>query len=145
MFEIIELLSRVNVRMFKMFSPIAKLSNVSIAELIILWKINKKGPYRVTDLAREAGVPPSTLTGVFDRLEAQQYLERVHDSKDRRSVLIKGTPRLQELIDSLIASADKQLRGVLDTLPAGFIERFTQDLMEMEMHLTQKAADKHNG
>ena len=131
--------------MFKMFSPIAKLSNVSIAELIILWKINKKGPYRVTDLAREAGVPPSTLTGVFDRLEAQQYLERVHDSKDRRSVLIKGTPRLQELIDSLIASADKQLRGVLDTLPAGFIERFTQDLMEMEMHLTQKAADKHNG
>jgi DNA-binding MarR family transcriptional regulator len=144
MFEVVELLSQVNVQMFKILSPIVKSSNISITELIILWKINKKGPYRVTDLAKEAGVPPSTLTGVFDRLEAQQYLERIHDSKDRRSVLIQGTPQLQKLIDSVIQSADHELMNLFDTLPLGYIDRLTQDLLELQMHLSQKVADKHN-
>jgi DNA-binding MarR family transcriptional regulator len=144
MFEVVELLSQVNVQMFKILSPIVKSSNISITELIILWKINKKGPYRVTDLAREAGVPPSTLTGVFDRLEAAQYLTRIHDSKDRRSVLIQGTQHLQELIDSVIQGADRELIILFDTLPTGFIDRLTQDLLELQTHLSQKVADKHN-
>jgi DNA-binding MarR family transcriptional regulator len=144
MFEVVELLSQVNVQMFKILSPIVKSSNISITELIILWKINKKGPYRVTDLAKEAGVPPSTLTGVFDRLEAQQFLVRVHDSKDRRSVLIQGTPMLQDLIGSVIQNADRELFKLFDTLPPGFIDRLTQDLLELQTHLSQKVADKQN-
>jgi DNA-binding MarR family transcriptional regulator len=145
MFEVVELLSQVNVQVFKILSPIVKTNNISITELIILWKINKKGPYRVTDLAREAGLSPSTLTGVFDRLESQNYLARVHDSIDRRSVLIQGTPELKILIDSVIQNADQELMSLFDTCPPGFIDRLTLDLLELQTHLTQKVADKHNG
>jgi len=144
MFEVVELLSHVNVQMFRILSPVVKSSNISITELIILWKINKKGPYRVTDIAKEAGVPPSTLTGVFDRLEAQHYLERVHDSKDRRSVLIAGTPHLQRMIDSVLQNADHELMNLFDTLPPDFIDRLTQNLLELQTHLSQKVADKQN-
>jgi DNA-binding MarR family transcriptional regulator len=31
-------------------------------------KLHRGDPYRVTDLALEIGFPPSTLTGVLDRL-----------------------------------------------------------------------------
>jgi len=141
-FEVVELLSKVNVKMFKLLSPIVKANNISITELIILWRINKKGPYRVTDVAREAGVPASTLTGVFDRLEAQGYLVRIHDSQDRRSVLIQGTPLLREMIDSSIKSADREIESLFDTLPPGFIDRLTQDLLELQEHLSRKVADR---
>lgn len=144
MLEIVELLSQVNVKIFKILSPIVKSRNLSITELIILWKINKRGPYRVTDIAKDVGVPQSTLTGIFDRLEAQHYLERVHDSKDRRSVLIKGSPQLQELIDSVVQNAEHELTELFGTLPEGFINRLTQDLLELQTHLSKKVADKHN-
>jgi DNA-binding MarR family transcriptional regulator len=144
MFEVVELLSQVNVQVFKILSPIVKANNISISELIILWKINKKGPYRVTDLAREAGLSPSTLTGVFDRLELQDYLVRIHDSKDRRSVLIQGTPRLKTMIDSVIQNADQELKNLFDTCTPGFIDRLTLDLLELQTHLSQKVADKHH-
>jgi DNA-binding MarR family transcriptional regulator len=144
MFEVVELLSQVNVQMFRILSPTVKSSNISISELIILWKINNKGPYRVTDLARSVGVPPSTLTGVFDRLEAQQYLERIHDSKDRRSVLIQGTPKLKQMIDSVIQSADQELESLFGALPEGFIDRLMQDLTELQTHLSQKVAERKN-
>jgi len=144
MFELVELLSQVNTQIFRILSPIVKESNITITELIILWKINKKGPYRITDLAKEVGVPASTLTGVFDRLELKEYLVRIHDNKDRRSILIQGTPKLKSLINSLILEAESDLLGLLDTLPPGFIEHFLTDLTLLQTHLLQKETDKKN-
>jgi DNA-binding MarR family transcriptional regulator len=141
MFELVELLSQVNTLIFRIMSPIVKENNISITELIILWKINKKGSCRITDLAREAGVPASTLTGVFDRLESKEYLVRIHDSIDRRSILIQGTPKLKNMIDSVIKTADKELVNLLGSLPPGFIDRFLQDLTELHIHLLQKASE----
>jgi len=140
-FELVELLSQVNTKIFKILSPIVKVNSISITELIILWKINKNGTYRITDLAREVGVPSSTLTGVFDRLESKDYLVRIHDSKDRRSVLIQGTPHLKEMIDSVIKNADGELVNLLGTLPSGFIDRLMQDLKELQIHLSQKVTE----
>lgn len=143
-FELVELLSQVNAQIFRILSPIVKVNSISITELIILWKINKNGTYKITDLAREVGVPSSTLTGVFDRLESKDYLMRIHDSKDRRSVLIQGTPQLKIMIDSAIQSADSELINLLGTLPPGFIDRFLLDLMELQSHLSQKVNDIKN-
>jgi DNA-binding MarR family transcriptional regulator len=144
LFELVELLSQVNAQIFKILSPLVKENHITITELIILWKINKNGTYRITDLAREVGVPSSTLTGVFDRLESKDYLVRIHDRKDRRSVLIQGTPQLKEMIDSVIRSADKELINLLDTLPPGFINRFLQNLKDLQIHLSQKVTETKN-
>lgn len=141
MFELVELLSQVNTQIFRTLSPIAKENNISITELIILWKINKKGSYRITDLSKQVGLPASTLTGVFDRLESKEYLVRVHDNIDRRSVLIQGTPQLKKMIDSVVQNADKELINLLGTLPPGFIDRFMQDLTELKTHLLQKMTE----
>lgn len=144
MFEVVELLSKVNVQMFRLLSPVVKSNNISITELIILWKINKNGPCRTTDIAREVGMPPSTLTGVFDRLEAHGYLVRSHDSQDRRSVLVAGTPRLAEMIDSVIQKADGEMDELFGTLPPGLMDRLMRDLLELHSHLSKKVADKKN-
>ena len=141
MFELVELLSQVNSQFFKILAPIVKANNISITELIILWKINKKGTCRITDLARGAGVPASTLTGVFDRLESKKYLVRIHDSKDRRSILIQGTPQLKMMIDSVIQSADHELVNLLDTLPPGFVDHFMQDLIVLQTNLLKKVVE----
>jgi len=143
-FELVELLSQVNAQIFKILSPIVKASNISITELIILWKINKKGSCRITDLAGEAGVPSSTLTGVFDRLESRDYLVRIHDSKDRRSVLIQGTPQLKEMIESIIQSADQELVKLLGSLPPGFIDRIIEDMTEFQSYLAKKVVETRN-
>jgi len=143
-FELVELLSQVNTQIFRILSPIVKASNVSVTELIILWKINKNGTCRITDLAREVGVPSSTLTGIFDRLESKDYLVRIHDTKDRRSVLIQGTPQLKEMIESVIQSADQELEKLLGSLPPGFIDRLLKDMIELQTYLTKKVIEAKN-
>ena len=144
MFELVELLSQVNTQIFRTLSPIVKANNISITELILLWKINKNGTYRITDLVREVGVPSSTLTGVFDRLESKNYILRIHDNKDRRSILIQGTPELKMMIDSVIKIADSELINLLGTLPPGFTDHLLQDLIVLKKHLSQKENEAKN-
>ncbi|WFR56663.1 MarR family transcriptional regulator [Anaerocolumna sp. AGMB13025] len=142
MFELVEMLSQVNTRIFRILSPIVKENNISISELIILWRLNKRGSCKITDLAKAAGLPASTLTGVFDRLESKGYLERVHDSVDRRSIIIEGTPKLKEMIESVVQNADKELIMLFDTLPPGFMEDFTKNLSILHTHLSQKLSEQ---
>jgi DNA-binding MarR family transcriptional regulator len=141
MFELVEMLSQVNTRIFKLLSPIVKEYNISISELIILWKLNKRGSCKITDLAKAAGLPASTLTGVFDRLESKGYLVRVHDNVDRRSILIESTTKLKEMIEAVILTADQELILLFDTLPPGFMEDFIKDLTLLHTHISQKLSD----
>ena len=50
------------------------------------------GPAGPTALARRAGVHPSTMTGVIDRLERGGWVQRQRDDADRRGVLISARP-----------------------------------------------------
>lgn len=50
------------------------------------------GPASPTALARRAGVHPSTMTGVLDRLEKGGWVQRQRDDADRRGVLVSARP-----------------------------------------------------
>lgn len=137
MFELIELLTQVNAQILRVLSPLVKSSGISVTEMIILWKINKMGQCKITDLSLKMGVPASTLTSLFDRLESKGFLTRVHDEKDRRCILIQGTPKLRNMIDSVIEMANSRLASMLDTLSTEFIEHFMNDLQVLQKHLME--------
>jgi DNA-binding MarR family transcriptional regulator len=138
LFELIELLTQVNAQILRALSPLVKSSDISVTELIILWKINKNGPCKITDLSLKTGVPASTLTSLFDRLETKDFLTRAHDKKDRRCILIQGTPKLKDMIVSLVEKADGELTTLLDTLPPEFLKHFLEDLQTLQKHLIKE-------
>jgi DNA-binding MarR family transcriptional regulator len=47
----------------------------------------------VRDLVAATAQRPSTLTGILDRLESRGLIERAANPADRRSVLVRLTPR----------------------------------------------------
>lgn len=137
MFELIELLTQVNTQILRSLSPIVKANGISVSEMIILWKINKKGPCKITDLVNSSGLPASTLTSLFDRLEAKELITRKHAVNDRRCIQIQGTTKLKEIIDSVIKESNKELSSMLDTLTPAFIEHLQTDLLTLQQLLLQ--------
>ena len=137
MFELVEQLTQVNAQILRALSPLVKSDNISVTDLIILWKINKMGSCKIAELAGKTGLPPSTLTSLFDRLEAKEFITRIHDEKDRRSILVQGTTKLENMIDTAIENADNELISLLSTLPLGFIEHFMEELKLLQKHLQQ--------
>lgn len=51
--------------------------------------IARHGPLSPSSLARRAGLPPATITGVLDRLERGDWISRERIPTDRRAVLVR--------------------------------------------------------
>ena len=135
---LIELLWNINRKLAKRLTPLAQKEGLSITELVVLRKAHKAGTWRVTALAEELSVHPSTLTGVLDRLVEGGWLERDRDPDDRRAVVVKGTEKLDDLMRSLLHASSRILERALKTLPHVTRERLAGDLASVLQCLEQE-------
>lgn len=136
--RLLELLSRVHRRLVRRLTPLFQTEGLSGTEVFVLWKVHKRGSLRATELAGHIGIPPSTFTGILDRLTARGLLKRVPDPGDRRSVLVQETPALAELIGRLTAAIEVELGNIFTALPEGCRERLMTDLEAVCRYLEEE-------
>lgn len=70
--------------------------------LLVLWEADG---LQAAEVARRAGLEPSTTTGLLDRLEELELLERRADPEDRRAVrihLTRAAVRLEKTVRSVV-------------------------------------------
>jgi len=135
---LVELFWNVNRRIAKRLAPLARRQGMSTSELVVLWKAHKLGECRVTALAEDLGVPPSTLTGMMDRLVEAGWLERERDPDDRRAVVMKSTAALGDLVRSLKHEGSRTLERALRGVPAAVRDRLGTDLTSVLECLEQQ-------
>jgi DNA-binding MarR family transcriptional regulator len=135
---LVELLWNINRKLSRRLTPLAQKEGLSLTELVLLRKAHLDGERRVTSLAEELCVPPSTLTGMMDRLVDSGWLARDRDPDDRRAVVVKGTPKLDELIKSLMHASSRVLEKALKTLPHVTRDRLAGDLASVLQCLEQE-------
>ncbi|SFM01862.1 DNA-binding transcriptional regulator, MarR family [Paenibacillus sp. 1_12] len=99
-------------------------------QFIMLHFISKTGLCKVTDLATKMEVKPSAITVMIDRLIAQGVVQRRHDDKDRRVVLIEMTDLGHEVVQQLQQLRREIIGGYLNELDADkltvFLDIFEQ-------------------
>lgn len=83
----------------------------------VIW-LGVDGPLSMGELARRVGVTEKTITGIIDRLEREDYVQRERDPSDRRVVHVRLTPRGQETAEQLQAQAHDRFRTFLSLLDA---------------------------
>lgn len=107
------------------------------AEYAVLRKIDS-GPIRITTLAEELGVEPSTISRHVQRLEGRGLLKRIEDPSDRRATLVDTSQRGREIVSRVEEDRRKVLALVLDgwdgeerRLFVDLMERFATDLIDV--------------
>lgn len=120
------LFDRVARKLFKRLAYIYQREGLLEVDIPVLWEMSYKQACRVSELSREIPLSPSTVTGVLDRLVAKGLLERIPDPRDRRSIIMKITPRASDLVQRMRATFDKELETILSVLPDDRL----QELME---------------
>ena len=66
-------------------------SGISLGHLQVLWILQQHGPLPVSRLAEWLGIGAPNATGLLDRMEQRDLVERVRDADDRRVVLARMT------------------------------------------------------
>ena len=125
---ILEMLGDIYRRTLKAVAPLALAEGLSITEMIVLWKMHRHETRRVKELGADVGLPPSTLTGILDRLTAGGWLEREADPEDRRAVVMRRTEKLDAFLRSLKKERTRALEAAFRRLPKELLERLGEDL-----------------
>lgn len=89
---------------------------LTMSQLKVMIVLGRLGATSGQDLARHTGFSLATLTGVIDRLAAQDLVTRREDRQDRRVRRLELTPAGTDLIDRLIAAGEEQQHRMLDRL-----------------------------
>jgi DNA-binding MarR family transcriptional regulator len=92
--------------------------------------IARRGPLSPSVLARRAGLPPTTMTSIIDRIERGGWVARERDPSDRRAVVVRALGErnadLLRLYSGMNASMDQICAKYGDTeleLLADFLRR----------------------
>lgn len=78
-------------------------TGLSGRDLYVLEHIRDENPWRFNDFAENYRIPPSTLTGIVERLEKRELLLRDRDADDRKAVYLKPTPAGKRIIEEHVA------------------------------------------
>src|SRR5579859_4505248 len=102
--------------------------NLSASEINVLANL-ADGQFRsVGELAAAAGVKPTTLTSILDRLGKRGYLARELDLGDRRSFMVHLTPEGTEAAQRASAAMGDIAREATGSLSDADIEGFRKVL-----------------
>jgi DNA-binding MarR family transcriptional regulator len=91
---------------------------VSMAQLHIMYTLQRAGEMTMSHLADVLNVSLSNATGLIDRMEERGFIERYRVPTDRRIVLVRVTPSGEAMLGEVDALSDELLRSVLGRLSA---------------------------
>jgi DNA-binding MarR family transcriptional regulator len=96
---------------------------ISMAQLNILYTLQRNGEMPMSRLADILNVSLSNATGLVDRMEERGFVERTRVPEDRRIVLVRATKAGADVLEANDALTDELLRSVLADLDAATLEQ----------------------
>jgi DNA-binding MarR family transcriptional regulator len=89
---------------------------ISMAQLNIMYTLQRNGEMPMSRLADVLDVSLSNASGLVDRMEERGFIERTRVPEDRRVVLVRVTQAGARIIEENDATSDDLLRSVLRRL-----------------------------
>src|SRR4051794_10847404 len=116
-------------------------ANLTMSQLKILLLLQLHGGSGGQELARHMGVSLATMTGIVDRLIAQDLVTRREDPHDRRVRRIDLAPAGRQFIEDLLMAGAEHQRRLLERIDLSGLHVIDEALTLMRTALAAELAD----
>jgi DNA-binding MarR family transcriptional regulator len=106
----------------------AGVAHVRPAYLGVLMSLWMENNLKAVELGRRAGLEPSSMTGLLDRMERDLLVVRKADPDDRRALRIQLTMSGLKVKGSVLEVLDRTLKHMLEGVDEGDIEKLKESL-----------------
>ena len=119
-------------------------SGIQPQDMYVLERIYFQEKIKIKELSTKYSIPPSTLTGIIDRLEAKKYIQRVRTNIDRRTIELIATEGGKKIVQKHIEEDKLFSRNLFNTLEKEVKEQLLQLLKEMVTNVKAEDLFKDN-
>lgn len=106
-------------------------SRIPPQDMYVLERIYLNSKILSKDISNKYNIPPSTLTGIIDRLENKKLIERLKTNKDRRSIALVTTEDGKLAVKKHILEDEIFAKNLFDTLEYQKKEKLKELLEEL--------------
>ena len=111
---------------------------VSMAQLHILYTLQRSGEMPMSRLAEVLQVSLSNATGLIDRIEERGFVERTRVPEDRRIVMIRVTDTGRRMLDEVDAIGSDLLRSVFARIGRSQVAAVGRAIAELRRGLEEE-------
>ena len=111
---------------------------LTFPQTMVLSLLGFQGSMPISELAASIGSANSTISGVLDRLERMDLVQRIRSEEDRRVVYVSTTDHFAEVQQELVASLESGVPGALNRLGSEELSQVLSGLAVLEQALTRK-------
>ncbi|BCV24490.1 MarR family winged helix-turn-helix transcriptional regulator [Gelria sp. Kuro-4] len=115
----------------------AAADSLTPAQFFVLRHVACQGESTISDLAAVLGVSLSAVTSLVDRLVNDELVERRHSEEDRRLVLVRLTPRGEQVLAAKQAARTQLIAAAFASLTPREISTLTALLEKATVNLTE--------
>lgn len=105
---------------------------ITMPQSSVLGMLIKNGEMKITELSSKLMLSNSTVSGMIDRLEKQQMVERRRSEEDRRLVYVKTSPKFMEMHKESHKRIEQSFEELLDTGTPEEIEKIIDGLKTLK-------------
>ncbi|TBL80037.1 MarR family transcriptional regulator [Paenibacillus thalictri] len=101
-----------------------------------------KAPKTIGQISEALQLSYSTVSGIIDRLERDEWIKRVRDQSDRRVIWIEKTEKLSQIRTTLSFFQENFFNSVLEGLDDEELDKIIRSLNLLNSQLEKKAGER---
>jgi len=106
--------------------------NLTGPQGMLLGTLAHYGDMKISDLSEKLNLSNSTVSGILDRLEKQELIERVRCKEDRRVVYIRITPEFKKIAEENLKEAEKSIELKMNKATPEELDKILQGLESLK-------------
>lgn len=97
---------------------LSKLYGLTVPQIVCLYEIEARGPICITELSKSIFLSNSTIVGIVDRLEENNFVTRTRALKDRRIIYLSVTEKTKIFLSASPELLHNKLRNFINNMAA---------------------------
>lgn len=132
-FQVLKLIKKVGEQMKRQIHKESGDMNLTAPQGMAIGLLHKEGPLRIGDLSEKMALSNSTVSGILDRLEKLNYIERIKSPEDRRVVHVDLTESFRTIMDSRKEKMDDLMSKMIGHATEEEVETIVNGLKTLDL------------
>ncbi|MFZ5986021.1 MAG: MarR family winged helix-turn-helix transcriptional regulator [Bacillota bacterium] len=101
---------------------------ITLPQSMVIRTLMRFGKMKISELSSKLNLSNSTVSGIVDRLEKQQIVERTRSEEDKRIVYVSLSPKSEDMHLDFHKRAEENFKSLLDKATPQEIEKIIDGL-----------------
>jgi len=115
-----------------------KEKNLTSSQVMVIGILSHRKELKTSELSKEIGLSNSTVSGILDRLEEKNLIERIRSEEDRRVIKVRVNKEFKSSMANKYMGVEEKITNIINKSPNEEIDFILKGLENLRKMLEEE-------